>query len=92
MRKSGGFASALKRKSGPPRKGGSYTCTTFCLVAGWESLVAGRWGTGYNFLNGNPLCRVCGLKVLFFGRLRELTGLAEETGELPEGATLAQVV
>jgi molybdopterin converting factor subunit 1 len=31
------------------------------------------------------------VKVLFFGRLRELTGLAEETRELSEGATLAQV-
>jgi molybdopterin converting factor subunit 1 len=31
------------------------------------------------------------VKVLFFGRLRELTGLAEETGELPEGVTLSQV-
>ncbi|HUI51328.1 MAG TPA: molybdopterin converting factor subunit 1 [Terriglobales bacterium] len=31
------------------------------------------------------------VKVLFFGRLRELIGLAEEVPELPEGATLAQV-
>jgi len=31
------------------------------------------------------------VKVLFFGRLRELTALAEEAEELPEGATLAQV-
>jgi len=31
------------------------------------------------------------VKVLFFGRLRELIGLAEESPELPEGATLAQV-
>jgi len=31
------------------------------------------------------------VKVLFFGRLRELIGLAEEAPELPEGATLAQV-
>jgi molybdopterin converting factor subunit 1 len=31
------------------------------------------------------------VKVLFFGRLRELTRLAEENGELPEGTTLAQV-
>jgi hypothetical protein len=47
-------------------------------------------GLGYNFEMASvvPSLRV---KVLFFGRLRELTGLAEETGELPEGATLAQV-
>ena len=31
------------------------------------------------------------VKVLFFGRLRELAGKAEENGELPEGLTLAQV-
>jgi molybdopterin converting factor subunit 1 len=31
------------------------------------------------------------VKVLFFGRLRELIGIAEESGELPEGTTLAQV-
>jgi len=31
------------------------------------------------------------VRVLFFGRLRELTGLAEETEELPAGATLVQV-
>jgi len=31
------------------------------------------------------------VKVLFCGRLRELIGLAEESGEVPEGATLAQV-
>jgi sulfur-carrier protein len=44
----------------------------------------------YNFrvATVSPTLRV---KVLFFGRLRELTGLAEEAGELPEGATLAQV-
>ena len=31
------------------------------------------------------------VKVLFFGRLRELIGLAEEAPELPEGATLEYV-
>jgi len=31
------------------------------------------------------------VKVLFFGRLRELIGVGEETGELPQGLTLAQV-
>ena len=45
---------------------------------------------GYNFRMAQtaPSVRV---KVLFFGRLRELIGLSEETPELPEGATLAQV-
>jgi molybdopterin converting factor subunit 1 len=31
------------------------------------------------------------LKVLFFGRLRELTGIAEEFLEIPAGKTLADV-
>ena len=31
------------------------------------------------------------VKVLFFGRLRELIGVSEEIGELPEGTTLANV-
>ena len=31
------------------------------------------------------------VKVLFFGRLRELTGLTEEAWDLPEGETLAQL-
>jgi molybdopterin converting factor subunit 1 len=53
-------------------------------------LLAARCPSGYNFRmpSVSPSIRV---KVLFFGRLRELTGLGEETGELPEGATLAQV-
>ena len=29
--------------------------------------------------------------MLFFGRVRELAGHAEETGELPEGATIADL-
>ncbi len=35
--------------------------------------------------------RTVAVKVLFFGRLRELIGVAEEAPEFPEGATLAQV-
>jgi molybdopterin synthase sulfur carrier subunit len=31
------------------------------------------------------------VNVLFFGRIRELTGLAEESVELPTGATLADL-
>ena len=31
------------------------------------------------------------LRVLFFGRVRELTGFAEESAEAPQGATLADL-
>ena len=31
------------------------------------------------------------VKVLFFGRLRELVGIAEETAEVSDGATLAEL-
>lgn len=31
------------------------------------------------------------VKVLFFGRIRELTGITEESVELPEGTTLAEL-
>ena len=34
---------------------------------------------------------VC-VKVLFFGRVRELTGLSEETVEISEGATLGDLL
>ena len=37
----------------------------------------------------SPSVRV---KVLFFGRIRELTGLSEETGEINEGATLGDLL
>jgi len=32
------------------------------------------------------------VKVLFFGRIRELTGLSEESGEISEGATLGDLL
>jgi molybdopterin converting factor subunit 1 len=32
------------------------------------------------------------VKVLFFGRVRELTGIAEEAVDIPEGATLADLL
>jgi molybdopterin converting factor subunit 1 len=37
----------------------------------------------------SPSVRV---KVLFFGRVRDLTGLSEETGEISEGATLGDLL
>jgi molybdopterin converting factor subunit 1 len=50
-------------------------------------LLAGRATSGYNFFvpQAPPNLR---LKVLFFGRLRELTGITEESLEIPAGITL----
>jgi molybdopterin converting factor subunit 1 len=59
----------------------------FVEIAG---LLAAQCSSGYNLQMPSvmPSIRV---RVLFFGRLRELTGLAEEAEDLPAGATLAQV-
>ena len=45
---------------------------------------------GYNFRMAQAAATVR-VKVLFFGRLRELIGVSEEVGELLEGATLADL-
>jgi len=45
---------------------------------------------GYNFQMAQVATKVR-VRILFFGQLRELVGVAEESGELPAGATLAQV-
>jgi molybdopterin synthase sulfur carrier subunit len=53
-------------------------------------LLAGCVASGYNF----PMPRVLPnlrITVLFFGRVRELTGLAEESLDMPAGATLADL-
>jgi molybdopterin synthase sulfur carrier subunit len=47
-----------------------------------------RASSGYNFSVAQVLPNLR-LKVLFFGRLRELTGIAEESVEIPDGFTLA---
>ena len=52
-------------------------------------LVA-RAASGYNFLVPTVASKVA-VKVLFFGRVRELTGLHEESVELPAGATLSDL-
>jgi len=52
--------------------------------------LAGQHASGYNFQvpQVSPTFRV---KVLFFGRVRELAGHREEAQELPEGATIADL-
>jgi molybdopterin converting factor subunit 1 len=52
--------------------------------------LAGHYASGYNFQvpQVSPTFRV---KVLFFGRVRELAGHREEAEELPEGATIADL-
>ena len=46
--------------------------------------------SGYNFSMSSVLPNLR-VTVLFFGRVRELTGLAEESLDMPVGATLADV-
>jgi molybdopterin converting factor subunit 1 len=54
-----------------------------------EPLV-GRVASGYNFLV-SPVLSNLRVNVLFFGPMRELTGVAEETLELPAGTTVAEL-
>ena len=35
-----------------------------------------------------PVSTTLSVRVLFFGRLRELSGISEETAKMPQGATL----
>ena len=52
--------------------------------------LARRAPTGYNFSMPSviPSLKV---KVLFFGRLKELTSLVEDTRDMPDGSTLADL-
>jgi len=50
-------------------------------------LLAGCPRSGYNFAVAHASQNLA-VKVLFFGRIRELTGLTEEAVEMPVGATL----
>jgi molybdopterin converting factor subunit 1 len=54
-----------------------------------RSLV-GRVSSGYNF-PVPPVTSNLRVRVLFFGRVRELTGCAEEVAEIPSGTTLASL-
>jgi molybdopterin converting factor subunit 1 len=59
----------------------------FLALGGILGLLVGHITSGYNFSvpQAPPNLR---LKVLFFGRLRELTGIAEESLEISPGMTL----
>jgi molybdopterin converting factor subunit 1 len=50
--------------------------------------LAATASAGYNFSVGNPAIRV---KVLFFGRLKEIVGRAEESVDLDEGAPIEEL-
>jgi molybdopterin converting factor subunit 1 len=54
------------------------------------SSLAGRVTSGYNFPVA-PVSTNVRVNVLFFGRVRELTGIPEESIEMPTGATLANL-
>jgi molybdopterin converting factor subunit 1 len=53
-------------------------------------LLAERAASGYNFCVPQVLPKIR-IRVLFFGPVRELTGITEETAEMSEGATLSEL-
>ena len=55
-----------------------------------SALLVGRLPSGYNFIMARVSANVR-VNVLFFGRIRELTGLSEESADLVEGSTLADL-
>jgi molybdopterin converting factor subunit 1 len=60
---------------------------SFLSLCGILRFLAGRTTSGYNF-SVPRAPRNLRLKVLFFGRLRELTGIAEESLEIPSGLNI----
>jgi molybdopterin converting factor subunit 1 len=52
--------------------------------------LADRSSSGYNF-QVPQVSSTIRVKVLFFGRVRELAGHREETAELPQGTTLSDL-
>ena len=68
---------------------GEFSCGPAGLLSTRDAL-AGRAASGYNFVVPSPISKP-GVKVLFFGRVRELTGLTEDFGECPEGSTLGDL-
>lgn len=62
-------------------------CVAFLALGGILGLLVGCATSGYNFSvpQAPPNLR---LKVLFFGRLREMTGIAEDSLEVSSGISL----
>jgi molybdopterin converting factor subunit 1 len=57
------------------------------LLALTAQAMARYWSTGYNSLV-NPSSQTVRIKVLFFGRLKEIVGHAEDSVEVPDGAPI----
>jgi len=55
-----------------------------------RGLLAARAASGYNFSVPHVLPKLR-VKVLFFGRVRELTGITEESAKMPDGASLGDL-
>jgi molybdopterin converting factor subunit 1 len=56
----------------------------------WGGLLARLANAGYNSLVA-PVSQTVRVKVLFFGRLKELAGRGEEVAEISEAATIEQL-
>ena len=55
-----------------------------------EPSLAASPSSGYNFVVP-PVLPALRVKILFFGRVRELVGLTEESREIPEATTLHEL-
>jgi molybdopterin converting factor subunit 1 len=54
------------------------SCATGCFVAGYNQVVT-------------PVSQTIRVKVLFFGRLKELVGHAEDSAEIADASTIEQL-
>jgi molybdopterin converting factor subunit 1 len=62
-----------------------------CIKAAQDkSCATGCCGAGYNQFVP-PVSQTIRVKVLFFGRLKELVGHAEESAEIADGSTIEQL-
>src|SRR5713226_3218249 len=70
--------------------GGSRRLTPICYALDKPMTLAPSLSAGYNSLV-LPVSQTIRVTVLFFGRLKDLTGYAEDSRELADGATIEQL-